>query len=125
MATVAELLIDFDIRFPEFSGESEARKTLYIEDAICIFNCCDKAIIYLAAHLLTLDNASGAGSTGGDVDGGNGLVSSEAVGSVNTSYANQAVAGSKDVYYETTPYGRRYIQLRNACSGYRVSMISI
>lgn len=123
--SIEDLLADFRVRFPEFAADEDVRIIMYIEDAQSIFNCCDKAIIYLAAHLLTLDNASGAGSTGGEDDGGNGVVASETVGRVSTSYVNQSAAGSKDVYYETTPYGRRYIQLRNACAGYRVTMISV
>lgn len=96
---------------------------MYIGDALSIFNCNDKATVYLAAHFLVLDNESGAGSTGGDVDGGNAFVTSESVGAVSTSY--QASGNTKDADFETTPYGRRYIKFRNSTPAYRVSMRSL
>lgn len=127
MASSADRLAKFRVRFPEFVGETDARINLYIDDACEIFACCETPILYLAAHLLTLDNASdiGVAGSGGVNDGGNGVVASEAVGAVNTSYKNVADANTKDVFYETTPYGRRYIQGRNACPGYRVSVRSV
>ena len=126
MASPEELLPEFRVRFPEFDGESDAKVLLYLGDACAIFSCCTKATIYLAAHLLSLDLVSGTGEAGegGGVDGGNGVVASESVGSVSTSYKNGSDANAKDVFYETTPYGRKYIQFRNACAGYRVSMRS-
>ena len=127
MASPTELLPEFRIRFPEFDDPvaTDAAVLIYLGDACAIFSCGRRATLYLAAHLLQVDLTSGAGSTGGGEDGGNGVVSSETVGKVSTSYKNTSDSNSKDVFYETTPYGRKYIQFRNASPGYRVSVRSV
>lgn len=120
------LLPLFRIRFPEFDSESDATVLMYLGDALSIFSCNDKATQYLAAHFLLLDNTTGVGvpGAGGDLDGGNGVVTSESVGSVSTAYKNLSDGNFKDAAYETTPYGRRYIQFSNSSPGYRVSIRS-
>ena len=126
MASPDQLLPDFRTRFPEFSGEVDARLLMYLGDACAVHSCSKKATQYLAAHFLTLDNETGAGiaDRGADVDDGDGIVTSERVGAVATTFANNASANPKDGTYQTTAYGRRYIQFRNAAPGYRVSMRS-
>jgi len=126
MASPSELLPAFRARFPEFSAVVDLTVELYLGDAISLFNCNDKAVLYLAAHLLVLDTASGVGSsgTGGELDQGLGIVTAETVGKVSTSYQNASGANVKDTFYETTSYGRRFIQFRNSSPGYRITMRS-
>lgn len=119
--TAEELLPAFRTRFPEFIAQTDARIEAYLGDALLIFTLCETAVLYLAAHLLTLDIESGSGSTGASSDGGDGEVTSESAGGVSASYKSQA-AKEKDVFYMSTVYGRRYVTLRNACPGYRFSV---
>lgn len=116
-----ELLIKFRALFPEFQNVSDVVVLLYIEMAGKIFCACTTAQLYLAAHLLTLDDANGVGqnggSVGGSLDGGNGEVTNERVGELEVTTKAMADKGA-DTYYTTTPYGRRYIVLRNACPAY-------
>ena len=119
--TIDELLPLFRTRFPEFITQLDARLEMYLGDAIQIHSLCETATLYLAAHLLSLDIESGAGSTGASSDGGDGEITSESAGGVSASFNSQADKG-KDVFYMSTAYGRRYIALRNACPGYRFSV---
>ena len=119
--TAEELLSTFRARFPEFITQFDDRLLLYLGDALRIHALCETAVLYLAAHLLTLDIDTGAGSTGASVDGGDGEVTAESAGGVSASYKSQA-AKEKDVFYMSTAYGRRYVALRNACPGYKFSV---
>ena len=119
--TIEGLLSLFRTRFPEFDTQSDARIELYLNDALLIHSLCETAVLYLTAHLLTLDIESGAGSSGASPDGGDGEVVSEGAGGVSGSFKSQADKG-KDVFYMITTYGRRYIALRNACPGYAFSV---
>jgi hypothetical protein len=118
---VNEMLVEFRIRFPEFAAESDARILIYLNDALKIFSLCCTTVLYLAAHLLTLDNDSGAGGSGGSVDGGEGETVSESAGGVSASFKSQADTG-KDSFYTVTPYGRRFLAMRNTCGAYKLSV---
>lgn len=112
MATAAELLPDFRLRFTEFAAETDDKILLYLGDALDIFSACPTATLYLAAHLLALDTEYGTGIKG--VDGGLGEVQSESIGPKSVSYKTQA-AKESDTFYTSTPYGRRYLMEREAC----------
>ncbi len=122
MSTAAELLPAFRVRFPEFDSETDERVTAFIDDALCIFALCEKATLYLAAHLLTLSNGTGVGVPGSSVpiDGGAGETTSESVGSLSVSVSTQS-SNPEDVFYTSTAYGRQYLALKNACPAYRFS----
>lgn len=122
MSTAADLLPDFRIRFQEFVSETNERVTLYLIDALTIFSGCKTATLYLAAHLLTLDNDAGVGGSGASVDGGGGETTSETVGAESVSLMSQAERGS-ETFYTTTAYGRRYLALRNTCPARGFSVI--
>jgi hypothetical protein len=117
--------------FPEFVDIPDARIQLMIDEAACSIddswahNCamadCTLAILYLAAHLLTMllfaasalpqtDSSGGGVISGGEVTG----VSFETM-KVTYSASQMQVekGGSKEsVYsYESTPYGQRYLDL--------------
>ena len=115
-----ELVLSFRTRFVEFDAAavSDPLLNLYLEEALDVFDLCPRAVIFLAAHLIVLDQVSGVGVSGGaSVDGGDGELISDKVGSVSGTYRSMADKG-KDTFYTTSVYGRRYIVLRNACSGY-------
>lgn len=119
--TSEELLPLFRTRFPEFITQPDSRLLMYLGDALHIHALCETAVLYLASHLLTIDNDTGAGSIGASMDGGDGEVLSESAGEVSASYKSQS-AKEKDVFYMSTAYGRRYVALRNACPGYKFSV---
>lgn len=111
--SIEERLAAFRARFPEFSGLSDAIVTLCLEDALCIFRLCDRAVLQLAAHLCALD-IDQPGNTG--IDSGLGEITSEKVGQKAVTYKTQA-GKEADVFYTTTKYGRMFLQLRNKCTG--------
>ena len=115
-----QFVVKFRILFPEFDGTSDAQLEIYYDQTNTIFNACNNAQLYLAAHLIALDQASGAGSSGAVPDGGNGEHTSEKVGEVQVNMKTMADTG-KDTYFTTTPYGRRYLIFRNACPAYAFS----
>ena len=88
--TVETLLPLFRTRFPEFITQTDARLKMYLADALIIFALSETAVLYLAAHLLSLDIDSGAGSTGASTDGGDGEVVSESAGGVSASFKSGA-----------------------------------
>ncbi len=108
---------------PQFNYVNDAVLELYYNQALAIFGMCSQAMIFLAAHLITLDKENGlfSGEAGGSVDGGNGEVTSEKVGQIQVNMVS-AAENARDVYFQTTPYGRKYIQFRNACPSWGLSI---
>lgn len=119
--TAEELLSLFREYFPEFDSEPDGKVLRYLNLALSIHAICQDATIYLAAHFITLDNASGVGGSGGSVDGGLGEKTSERAKNVAATYKAQAM-NDGDSFYTTTPYGRMYIAQRDACPGRRFSV---
>jgi hypothetical protein len=122
--SASDVLTDFRIRFPEFVAVPDATINLYIADALEIFCLRTSCASYLAAHLYVLDQDSGAGGSGGSVDGGEGEVLSESAGGVSSSFKGQADNGN-DSFYTVTPYGRKYLACRNSTPGYIFSVRSV
>jgi len=129
MQSASDLLAGFRIRFPEFSQNilSDERAIMYLDDALCIFCHCEKAVLYLAAHLYVMDRDQGAGVAsadddsvdGGGLDGGLGLVTKDGIGKKETQYTYQSMQGGKNnegLYYEQTLYGRKYIEFAKKCT---------
>ena len=119
--TAETLLPLFRARFPEFEAQMDAMLTMILTDAMAIFALSSSATLYLAAHLMALDIESELGSTGASVDGGDGEIVSDSAGGKAGSFKPMADKG-RDTFFTTTPYGRRYITLRNACPCYRISV---
>ena len=117
ISSAAELMVLFRARFPEFDLVADSIVLTSIDEALHIFALCDLPVLWLTAHLLTLDADSGIGDTGASVDGGEGETSSESVGSVSASFKTQADKGS-DTFYASTSYGRRYLTLRKTTPAY-------
>ena len=102
----------FDVRFPELAGISADEKTMYIEDALTVHNLTDRAALYLAAHLYTLDRDQ----PNGGIDDGLGEITSDKIGQKSTTVKSVA-ARSADVLFSTTPYGRKYLLFRQHATG--------
>ena len=115
-SSVSSLLIDFRSKFPEFDSTSDATVESAINDALQMFNLCDLPALYLTAHILTIAADSGMGSSGADVDGGDGETVSESVGGVSASFKSMADKGS-DTFYSTTIYGRMFLSMRQTSPG--------
>lgn len=120
MTTAAELLPIFRDEFPEFDAVPDETILKYLNNALLIHAICPMATVYLAAHLYSLDQDSGIGSDPGPsnpVDGGGVReVTSERAKNITATFKSQSDKGS-DSFYTTTPYGRMYLVLRDACPG--------
>ena len=118
---MTELLAKFRALFPEFDFLSDAVVLIYLESAGEIFGACSTAQLWLAAHLIALDQANQVGQvgdgSGASIDGGNGEINMEKVGELQVSLKTMADRGL-DTYYTTTPYGRRYLAYRAVCPTY-------
>lgn len=121
MATAAEILVKFRERFNEFASVSDTDVSFAIEDAQAIHDRCILATTYLVAHFVALNASNNIGTTGASEDGGAGELSSISDGSESASYKTQAEKGS-EVYYTSTPYGRRFLELERRCPGRRISI---
>lgn len=115
-------LEQFRTKFPTFSGVADATINAASDEARSSVDTTwieadyQPAILYLAAHILTIDGAliaaSDLGGAGGIV--GAGLVSDMKVGDVSVKMAGSASGGGGSGFssgYATTPYGRRYLEL--------------
>ncbi len=91
----------------------------YIEIAKTYFSACERATLFLVAHLLSQYLANDNG-TGLDLTGGT-AYENAAVGELKASYKAN-VDKPTDVAYTTTLYGRTFITLRNACPRYRFAL---
>lgn len=121
--TAAELLPIFREQFPEFVAKTDDEVLLLLYNAILIHAICEMATVYLAAHLCVLNTDSGVGGSGGSVDGGGVREKlSDTAKSISASFAKIAKDGSNDAFYTSTPYGRMYITLREACPGKKFSV---
>lgn len=112
-------LSDFRTKFPTFAGVADATITAAITEASASVDQSwieadyQPAILYMAAHILTLDGAlyGDLGSIGGVI--GAGLVSEAKVGDAQVKLAGGASGGSGagGGGLASTPYGLRYRDL--------------
>ncbi len=121
-SSVEELLAKFRIRFPEFPANkiSDDVVNMYLNDALCIFSLCDKAVQYLTAHLYVLDRDQSVSEKNGKagVDDGLGQIESDKIGKKATTYKHQTGKGGKtESFYTSTPYGRKYLEFARKCPG--------
>ena len=119
--TAEELLPIFRSEFPEYDSLSDDFVIGYLEKAMLIHAICPMATVYLAGHFIAVDQDSGIGSVEGPkypVDSGGAAreVVSERGKNINTTFKSMAKKES-DTFYTSTPYGRMYLVLRNACPG--------
>jgi len=119
--TAEDLLPTFRATFPEFDSDNDSRVTIYLNLAISIFCKCENAIIYLAAHLLSMADCSGMNTSGATslCPGENQNVLPLSSAKVGQKQANfMKIASTNDSIYTTTNYGIIYLQLKKACLGY-------
>lgn len=121
--TAAELLLTFRAEFPEFDSMSDSAVTGYLTKALAIHAICEFATLYLAAHLIVMNEAAGVGGTGAELDSGGSAreVLSETGKSINTTFKGMS-SKDGDSIYASSAYGRMYIVLRNNCSGKKFSV---
>jgi hypothetical protein len=114
MAYTAPTTDDFTARFPQFEDTDSDQIQAVLDEAI---NSVDTswrevdyapAILYLTAHLLTVENSSGAG--GGSSSG---IIASESFGGMSISYDNSRSADDQaaNSQYGSTSYGRSFYRL--------------
>lgn len=103
----------FKDRFPEFAAVADARVDVFLDDARAELaeaawgDWYDKGTSYLAAHFLTVANATAGGSSGTVSP-----LSSVTVGDVSENYAAYLTSKSgTDAYFSATAYGQEYIRL--------------
>ena len=99
----------FRERFPEFTVAShpDAAITQAAETASRISAVSFEALLYLTAHVRTLDAENTAA-----LDGGSGEVTAESVETRNVTYAKQA-KDEGDVFFTRSSYGRMFKMLEN------------
>lgn len=107
----------------EYAGETDDKLSMYIELAgqtvsATVFEPVYKqAVVYLAAHLLSMDDRANSSGGGG---GAAGPVIGERAGEVSLNYgfsASGAGSGVGPDGLDSTVYGRRFLALRRAMSG--------
>ena len=99
--------------YPEFTSFTDTQVEYALEVAQEVHRCSVNAIYALAAHFLALSNAQGTGGSE-PATGTLQQVSKSRVGRVATEYVQMAGSNVEDSYYETTPYGKTFLALRNA-----------
>ena len=108
--------IEFKTRFPEFSNISDATVDINIQDAEIMVTkskwgkLYDIGVAYLAAHSLALSVKSANGNSGAVNQ-----VASKSVEGISVSYAVAQGTVAED-YYQSTTYGKRYLNLLSQVS---------
>lgn len=120
-ASIAELLIIFRARLPEFVAMSDADVEPYLGDAQLIHCIVPQATVYLSAHEIATDNESKVGSTGATPDGGGPReTTNETAKGVSAGFSKTGKDGSSDTVYKSTAYGRKYLRLKGKRFTFRV-----
>ncbi len=103
-------LSNFREQFPEFPEDqfTDAAAESALDIAAEISAVSAKAILYLAAHLLTL-----AGERTAALDGGSGELTAEEIGPKRAEYKTQAAEG-RDVFFSRSAYGRMFLVIERA-----------
>lgn len=120
---MASSLETFKAMFPELCSVDDNVVELWLTQAdeyLCEDSwgkCFDTACLYLAAHelALSLQRQASAASSGGNAGG---VVQSASADGLSVGYAvpNFATQGTIDeTQYAKTPYGLKYLQLRDNC----------
>ena len=105
---MADLTVaDVRARFSEFGAAAfpAALVSDLIAEAYSITDVSREATLYCVAHLLSLEEQNHARP-----DGGSGEVVTETTGPFTANFRSQADSG-RDVFFSTTPYGRRVMTL--------------
>lgn len=109
---MAVTIEQFYERFPQFdNGSDEQVEAILAEagtwvDATWNQTDADNAVMYLSAHMLSVEQANPDG-------GAAGAVQSESFGPISVSYAVNQASGSDLSALKSTLYGQRYLALLN------------
>ena len=111
----------FRIRFPEFIDTEDVRIQMAINDAVDMHmgkneqrwgGIYDRALAYLAAHLLTTGNSDRLGDTSVK----SGRVSSKTAGGVSVGYAVVAKDyGISEEFFMSSSYGQQFMLMLRRC----------
>jgi hypothetical protein len=101
--------------YPEFDDVPDDKVGYILSLAQEIHSCSVNAVYALTAHLLALASVE---NTGGTEIATNSVaaIKKSRVGRIATEYANMIGGDSVDSYYQTTPYGRLFLALKDASS---------
>ncbi len=112
------MLTEFREQFPEFSASSDAQVERVLAEATEIHNQSKRATLFLAAHLLKLDQQTSDGVESSPEK------ESASAGALSVSYKTQAETG-REAFFTSTSYGKRFLTLekRNARSGIGVLVV--
>lgn len=117
---------DFRVRFPEFTEAiaTEAQVQLFLDDACdhldqaALGDCWERAVLYYAAHLLTISIRTGAAVGIGGVAnvGAAGAVTSSGADGLNISFGSSSPGSGTEAWYQSTPYGQQFLVIVDECS---------
>ena len=105
----------FKIRFTEFNSVEDDLIQMLLDESYLLLSASTKyqdvMVLYHTAHILTITQSQQEGDSGASLS-----VSSEAVGSVNTSFNVPTSDDETLSYYMSTSYGQRYLEYKQALS---------
>lgn len=101
---------DFRSKFAEFSSVDDAVVSSLIPQAYGLSDVSEEATLYCIAHLVALKEEET-----GKPDGGSGEVMSDTIGPKTTAFMTQAET-NREVFFSTTPYGRRVLAIESRTS---------
>jgi len=106
----------FRTQYPEFTAgvAPDADVDFALELAQEIHGCSALAIYALTAHFLALAGMQGTGVAGAPSTTSVDVVKKKRVGRVVTEYVRLSADRVEDAYYESTPYGKTFLALKNA-----------
>jgi hypothetical protein len=120
MANLPPTYAEFVLRFPEFSGISEASVQAQLDASVRLLdpdawqdNYWD-GVCYDSAHTLTIFALSSAGGETGGIQAGVGQVTSSSAAGMSTSFSQMNVnsKSASDFWYSKTSYGQMFLKLR-------------
>ena len=109
----ASLLPAFREQFAEFAPHNDVVVAEWLGVAREIHSLSTRATLYLAAHLLTLDQAE----PNSEVKDNAGVLTSEGVGPKRAAYLTQAES-ERDVFFARTKYGRTFLTLERRATAF-------
>ena len=103
------LQTDFETKFTEFSAENITDYFTLLESTYpCLYgatygdsDCDDQVILYLMAHLMSLQVSGKSGN----------FATSKSDGDVSVSYATPTTMSERYLFYSSTKYGVMFLQL--------------
>ena len=104
----------FKIRFPEFASINDTLVQMMLDEAYLLISdnkYQDTMVLYWTAHNLVIQQNQSSGNSSPSI-----TIASEAVGNVNTSYANPTIDNTSVSFYMSTSYGQKYLEYKRALS---------